>query len=86
MLGELVKSKSNVPLANTLKEGKRGIIQRITSYNSKRNQYNIVYEGGVTDTIPASALRVGNPTKLSRMEREYWIKHRPIPPAIRKWL
>ena len=83
---KLVKSKSNVPLANTLKEGKRGIIQRITSYNAKRNQYNIVYEGGVTDTIPASALREGNPTKLSRMEREYWIKHRPIPPAIRKWL
>ena len=83
---KLVKSKSNVPLANTLKEGKRGIIQQIISYNPKRNQYNIIYEGGVHDTIPASALREGNPTKLSRMEREYWIKHQPIPVSIRKWL
>ena len=83
---KIVKSKANVPLASTLKDEKRGIIRSITGYNTKTNKYSIIYEGGVHDTIPASALREGNPTKLSRMEREYWIKHRPIPPAIRKWL
>ena len=93
---KLVMSSSNVPLAHSLKEGKRGIIQRITGYNTKTNKYSIIYEGGVHDTIPASSLREGNPTKLSRMEREYWIKHsrqrdttkeyQPIPPAIRRFL
>ena len=83
---KLVKSASNVPLATTLKNGKRGIIQRITGYNPKTNKYTIIYEGGVNDTIPASSLREGNPTVLSRMEREYWIKHQPIPPSIRRWL
>ena len=83
---KIVKSSANVPLAHTLKEGKRGIVQRITGYNIKSNKYTVIYEGDEHDTIPASSLREGNPTKLSRMEREYWIKHTPIPPSIRKWL
>ena len=83
---KLVKSRANVPLAHTLKEGKRGIIQRITGYNAKSNQYNVIYEGGVIDKIPTSSLRESNPTKLSRMEREYWIKHKPIPLSIRRVL
>lgn len=83
---KLVKSNPNVPIADTLKQGKRGIIEQITGYNVKKDKYNIIYEGGVRDTIPAVNLREGNPTKLSRIEREYWIKHNPIPPSIRKWL
>ena len=83
---KLIKSNKNVPIADTLKQGKRGIIEHITGYNAKNDKYNIVYEGGVRDIIPAINLREGNPTKLSRMEREYWIKHQPIPASIRKWL
>lgn len=83
---KLIKSKPNVPIADTLKEGKRGIIESIIGYNANKDKYNIIYEGGVHDTIPAVNLREGNPTKLSRMEREYWIHHKPIPVSIRRWL
>ena len=65
----LIKSNSNVLIADTMKEGKRCIIESITSYDQKKDMYHIVYEGGVRDTIPAMNLREGNRTKLSRMER-----------------
>lgn len=84
---KLVKSKQSIPIADTLKNGKRGIIQEITSYDKSKNKYHVVYEGGAKDFIPAKNLRESAPTKLSQMEREYWIKHsKNIPTEIRKWL
>ena len=81
---QLVKT-DNKNIAETLKDGKRGIIDKITGYNKKSNQYQVIYEGGVKDKIAARNLREGNPAMLSRMEREYWSKQSTIPPQILKW-
>ena len=81
----LVKTTNN-NIANTLKGGKRGIVERIISYDTKKNKYNIEYSEGTKDTIPARNLREGAPTKLSNMELEYWSKKKNIPAAIKKWV
>ena len=81
----LIKSANNIPLTDSLKKGKRGIVDKIISYDVKKNKYKIQYEGGVKDTIPAKNLREGNPIKLSQMELEYWSKQKHIPDAIKKW-
>lgn len=82
----LVKTTSN-NIAETLKDGKRGIIERIVSYNPKTDKYKVVYVGGVTDSIKAKNLREGAPTRLSTMEIEYWTKKgSEVPQNIRKWL
>ena len=81
----LIKSANNIPLANSLKNGKRGIVEKIMSYDEKTNKYRVQYEGGVKDTIPAKNLREGNPINLSQMELEYWSKQKYIPDTIKKW-
>ena len=81
----LIKSANNIPLADSLKKGKRGIVDKIISYDPKKNKYRVQYEGGVKDTIPAKNLREGNPIKLSQMELEYWSSQNTIPDAIKKW-
>ena len=81
----LIKSTNNVPLAKTLSQGKRGIINKILSYDRRNNRYNVEYKGGVIDTIPARNLREGNPIKLSPIELEYWSNKNNIPEAIMKW-
>ena len=90
---KLVRSRLNVPQAQTIKNSKRGIVSEIIQYYPRTNQYEVLFEGGEHDLIPAANLREGNPTKLSRMEREYWIKQtsipsgvQSIPASIRKWL
>ena len=83
---KLVRSRLNVPQAQTIKNSKRGIVSEIIQYYPRTNQYEVLFEGGEHDLIPAANLREGNPTKLSRMEREYWIKQTSIPASIRKWL
>lgn len=84
---KLVKSSKNVPLATTIKDGKRGIVKEIKSYNKKKDTYSITYENStVKDTIKAKNMREGHPTKLSTMEREYWIKQKSIPDQIRKFI
>ena len=82
----LVISNPNVPLAKTLKGGKRGIVEKITSYDSKKNKYHIEYSEGTKDFIPAKDMREGVPTKLSRMELIYWSKKKNIPKSISKWI
>lgn len=77
---------NNIPLAQTIKEDKRGLIKNIIRYINNGDKYEVEFEGGVIQMIPSINLREGNPTKLSRMEREYWIKQKVIPVAIRKWL
>ena len=85
---KLVKSNGNVPLATSIKNGKRGIVKEIRSYNKKRDTYSITYEmpdnSVVKDTIVAKNLRESHPTKLSTMERQYWVKQKVIPDRIRE--
>lgn len=81
----LVKTKSN-NIAETLKEGKRGIIETIDSYDEKNDKYHVTYQGGVRDKIKSKNLREGNPTLLSSMEREFWVNKKDIPQNIRKWV
>ena len=83
---KIVRCERNIPLASTIKNGKRGIVKEIIYYHEKENKYEVEYDNGERDVIPAINLREGNPTKLSRMEREYWIKQKHIPVSIRKWL
>ena len=70
---KLVKC-DGVPLATTIKDGKRGIVKEIRSYNAKKDKYSITYEmpddSIVKDTIKAKNMREGHPTKLSTMERQ----------------
>lgn len=80
----LVKTKST-KLAETIKGDKRGIVESIDSYDSKKNRYHVTYQGGVKDTIPAKNLREGAPTQLSSMEIQYWSTQKEIPSAIMKW-
>ena len=59
-------------LAATLDDGKRGIVDKIISYNAKKDKYRVAYEGGIKDTIPSKNLRETHPTTMSLMERKYW--------------
>ena len=82
----LVVANPNVPIAKTLKGGKRGIVEKITSYDSKKNKYHIEYSEGTKDFIPAKNMREGAPTHLSRMELQYWSKKKNIPTSIKRWI
>ena len=83
---KLLRCEKSIPLAPTIKNSKRGIVKEIVDYNPRDNKYTVEYDNGEMDEIPAMNLREGNPTKLSRMEREYWIKQKSIPVSIRRWL
>lgn len=67
--------------AKTIDEDRFGIIDSITGYNEKKDQYEIVYEGGVKDKIKSNNLREQNPTKLSATEISFW-KNKNIPTTI----
>ena len=71
---KLVLCSKSIPLAETLKNEKRGVIESIESYNEKSDKYRVKYEGGVKDFIPAKNLREGEPLKLSPMERAFWVR------------
>lgn len=92
----LVKCDNRYKIAKTIKDGKRGVIDKIIKYDSRSNKYTVIYEGvldptgakhheGSTDTIAARNMREGNPTKLSQIEREFWAGKNKIPKKIRKW-
>lgn len=85
---KLVKSAKNVPLTTTIKDGKRGIIKEIKSYNKKNDKYTIEYEypAGMIDNIKSKYMREGHPTKLSTMERQYWFTQNNIPDKIRQFI
>ena len=71
---KLVLCSKSIPLAETLKNEKRGVIESIESYDEKSDKYRVKYEGGVKDFIPAKNLREGEPLKLSPMERAFWVR------------
>ncbi len=81
----LIKT-TNKNIAQTLKGGKRGIVDKIISYDTQKNKYKIKYSEGTEDVIPAKNLREGAPTKLSNIEIDFWSKKRNIPNNIRKWI
>ena len=64
----------DVPLAQTLKNKKRGVVERTVDYDGRKDKYTVIYEGGVQDKIPAKNLREGEPLTFSRMERAFWIR------------
>jgi hypothetical protein len=71
--------------AETIANDKKGVVEEILSYDQKKDKYRVLFEGGVTDTIPAKNLREGNPTNLSPLERKYWDKNKRnsnLPPKI----
>lgn len=70
----IVKAKGKVPYAKTLKGGKRGAVEEILEYDATKKKYTVRYEGGVEEEIPPSHLREGDPARVSRMEREYWVR------------
>ena len=72
---KLIKCSNNVPLSQTLKNEKRGIVQSINNYDSKKDKYYITYEGGVNDFIPSKYMREGDPLRLSKMEQSYWLDY-----------
>ena len=72
-------------VAETLNDGKRGLIENIISYDTKTDKYEVVYEGGVKDVIKAKNLRETNPTHLSDIEIQFWKNKPNIPNAIKKF-
>ena len=83
---KIVRAKGKINVARDLKNDKRGQIESFESYNPKTNSYTVKFEDGTTGTKPARELREGNPTKLSRDERIFWLKQKTIPPNIRKFI
>lgn len=81
----LIKTQ-NKNIAQTLKGGKRGIVEKIISYDTTKNKYKIKYSEGTEDIIPAKNLREGAPTKLSNLEVDYRSKKKNIPNNIKKWI
>ena len=81
----LVKTK-NTNLAETIKNDKRGIVNKILSYDVKTDKYKVEYDGGVIEQIPSKNLREGRPTHLSQMELIYWSAKKNIPDKISKWI
>ena len=83
---KLVLATGAGKLADTLNEGKRGIVEKILSYNSAKDKYKIVYTDGSIDEIKSKNMRETNPTRASAMEREFWNKNKPVPDTIKKFL
>jgi hypothetical protein len=69
---KLHETGSNAPIAKTLNDDRYGIVDKILSFNPKRNKYKLVNEGGVRDEVGPKILRKGNPTLLSIAEAAYW--------------
>jgi hypothetical protein len=83
---KIVPARGAVKMAKTIKQGKRGIIEKILGYDAKTDKYRVVYNEGTKDKIPAKSLRESEPLRLSFMERQYWIKKGNPPLAIKKWI
>jgi hypothetical protein len=81
-----VKKSAPIKMAETIKQGKRGIVEKILGYDAKTDKYRVVYDEGTKDKIPAKSLRENEPLRLSFMERQYWVKKGNPPLAIKKWI
>ena len=72
-------------IADTIDNEKRGIIDKIVSYDEHSDKYTVIYEGGVKDKIKSKYLRETTPTRLSNIELDFWKKQGSIPNALRKF-
>jgi hypothetical protein len=70
-----LKLVSGGEIGRSLNDDKRGLINKITNYNSKTDNYTIQYGGAGTDKLKPKRLREGHPTRLSHVEIEYWNDH-----------
>jgi hypothetical protein len=71
-----LKLAPNAELGDKIDEGKTGLDDHIFSYDPKQNKYSIKYEGSDRRfKILPTALRRGNPTRLSLAEVAYWNQH-----------
>lgn len=70
--------------ADTIDNDSFGIIDKIIDYDAKTDKYKVVYEGGITDSIPSRNLRGNKPTHLGIMEVKFW-KNKPLPERLRKY-
>ena len=60
----------------------RAIINEIIGYN--KNKYKVRYDNNAIDTLPIRNLREGKPTRLSKLELEYWRRYKnKIPDSIK---
>ena len=77
-----VESHHNIPEAETLEEynANRGTVEEILDYNHKTKKYRVRFTvpngRPYNDTIPIRYMRESAPTRLSRLEREYFNKHK----------
>ena len=79
---KLIRAGSNVPLADSLKQGKRGVVEKILSYDNRHDKYKVLFDEGTIDGIPAKNLREGNPLRLSIIEKQFWYG-KDLPPKIK---
>ena len=80
---KLVKG-GGIKYAETLDDGKRGIVESIEGYNEKQDKYKVKYSDGSYDNIKSKNMREGRPTQLSEMEKEYW-RDKNKPAAIKRF-
>lgn len=66
----------NIKIADSIDNASTGIVKKIVSYDSRRNKYHVIYEGGVEDDIGPRALRIGRPAVMSDMEKDFWKNQR----------
>ena len=59
------------PLAKTLDDAKRGVVNKILDIDHKAQKCRVEYEGGVKEWIPLRNLREGRPTYVTPMERQF---------------
>jgi hypothetical protein len=78
----LVKDNQNIPQADTIEEynANRGVIEEILDYNVKTKKYKVRFtvpnSDPYVDTIPATFMRESSPTRLSKLEREFFNKNK----------
>ena len=78
----LVKDNQNIPQADTIEEynANRGVIEEILDYNVKTKKYKVRFtvpnSEPYEDTIPATFMRESSPTRLSKLEREFFNKNK----------
>jgi hypothetical protein len=74
----LHKDLKRYPQGETLKNNKRGTIEEIESYDTKRGTYQVKYEGEKWhQNVRETNIREGAPTQLSLEEKRYWVQKHP---------
>ena len=83
-----MKCDDRYDIAETIKNAKRGIVEKIISYEARSDRYKVEWDTGEESVIPAKNLREGLPLKLSPLERVFWVREGAdkIPVKIRKFL